>query len=150
KDFIAPYKTNDKIDLDKELNTPQKDISFTERWLDSMAEASDNAIKWIDKAVKTAKEKARLKALNNQKDLIAAKIKLEKSGVKDTHFMYERSGGKLTSNLVTEYNQYELREATNEFFKSIEGKSESEIKLIRKKWNKENTKKVGKEYLPAD
>jgi hypothetical protein len=150
KDFISPFVSNNKVDIEKELLNPRKDISFTERWLDSVSEASDNAIKWIDKAVKTSKEKARLRALDNQKTLIEAKKALEDAGIKDTKFMYETINGNLTGNLVSEYNQEKFRSERNAMYSSIKELTEKEQKAIKKKWYRENMVVVADEWFPAD
>lgn len=141
------------IDFDSLLTNPKKDISFFQRWLDAVSEASDDAIKLIDKAVKIAKEKARLKSLDIQKDLIAAKKKLEDAGIKDTKFVYETYKGKITGNLVTEFNQAEFAEARAAMYDTInkDEKLSDQVKKFRiSKWWKENTQRKGKDFVPSN
>lgn len=116
-DFIKPFvgesitvpfgkfkgKTMTAEDL---VKVADKDISFFDRWLDSMADSSDYMLKVMDQAVKKSKENARLETINVMKELQAATIKLEQAGVKNTDWMFERdSKGNLTGNYISEINQ---------------------------------------------
>ena len=99
-DFIKPFvgesitipfgkfkgKTMTAEDL---VKIADKDISFFDRWLDSMADSSDYMLKVMDQAVKKSKENARLETINVMKELQAATIKLEQAGIKNTDWMFE-------------------------------------------------------------
>lgn len=92
-------------DLEGALKIAEGDITFWQRWLDAMAEADDPILQLIDVAVKEAKQEAQQKAYQLQKDLIQAKMDLEKAGVKDAEWIYELDNkGIPTGNIVTEYN----------------------------------------------
>ena len=79
-DFIKPFvgesitvpfgkfkgKTMTAEDL---VKIADKDISFFDRWLDSMADSSDYMLKVMDQAVKKSKENARLETINVMKEL---------------------------------------------------------------------------------
>ena len=83
-DFIKPFvgesitvpfgkfkgKTMTAEDL---VKVADKDISFFDRWLDSMADSSDYMLKVMDQAVKKSKENARLETINVMKELQAVK-----------------------------------------------------------------------------
>ena len=100
-----------------------EDISFFDRWLDSMADSSDYMLKIMDQAVKKSKENARLQTIDVMKQLQAATIKLEQAGVKSTDWMFERgSDGKLTGNYISEINQGLFKEEVREMFKSLNEK----------------------------
>lgn len=130
-DFIKPFvgesitvpfgkfkgKTMTAEDL---VKIADEDISFFDRWLDSMADSSDYMLKVIDQAVKKSKENARLETINVMKELQAATIKLEQAGVKNTDWMFERdSKGNLTGNYISEINQGLFKEKVREMFKSL-------------------------------
>lgn len=133
-DFIKPFvgesitvpfgkfkgKTMTAEDL---VKVADKDISFFDRWLDSMADSSDYMLKVMDQAVKKSKENARLETINVMKELQAATIKLEQAGVKNTDWMFERdSKGNLTGNYISEINQGLFKEKVREMFKSLSEK----------------------------
>lgn len=100
-----------------------EDISFFDRWLDSMADSSDYMLKVMDQAVKKSKENARLQTIDVMKQLQAATIKLEQAGVKTTDWMFERgSDGKLTGNYISEINQGLFKEKVREMFQRLNEK----------------------------
>ena len=100
-----------------------EDISFFDRWLDSMADSSDYMLKVMDQAVKKSKEQARLRTIDVMKRLQAATIKLEQAGVKDTEWMFERdSKGNLSGNYISEINHALFKEKVREMFKSLNEK----------------------------
>lgn len=100
-----------------------EDISFFDRWLDSMADSSDYMLKVMDQAVKKSKEQARLRTIDVMKRLQAATIKLEQAGVKDTEWMFERdSKGNLSGNYISEINYALFKEKVREMFKSLNEK----------------------------
>lgn len=133
-DFIKPFvgesitvpfgkfkgKTMTAEDL---VKVADNDISFFDRWLDSMADSSDYMLKVMDQAVKKSKENARLETINVMKELQAAAIKLEQAGIKNTDWMFERdSKGNLTGNYISEINQGLFKEKVREMFKSLNEK----------------------------
>lgn len=133
-DFIKPFvgesitvpfgkykgKTMTAEDL---VKVADRDISFFDRWLDSMADSSDYMLKIMDQAVKKSKENARLETINVMKELQAATIKLEQAGIKNTDWMFERdSKGNLTGNYISEINQGLFKEKIREMFKALNEK----------------------------
>lgn len=112
-DYIKPFVgeglaitiTRDKykkVYTAEELVTSMdRDITFFDRWIDSMADSSDPMLQIYDQIVKEQKGKARNDTINMQKEIEYAARKLELAGVRDTDWMYERdSTGKLTGNFV--------------------------------------------------
>ena len=133
-DFIKPFvgesitvpfgkfkgKTMKAEDL---VKMADNDISFFDRWLDSMADSSDYMLKVMDQAVKKSKENARLATINVMKELQAATVRLEQAGVKTTDWMFERdSKGNLTGNYISEINLVLFKEKCREMFKSLNEK----------------------------
>ena len=93
-----------KLDIKAALMQAEKDIGFFQLWANAMAESGDDILKLIDSAVKTAKFMGQQDARNDQKDLLAAQEKFEKSGRKDVSFVYERDdNGNITGNLVSQH-----------------------------------------------
>jgi hypothetical protein len=171
-DFIKPFlgesitipfgKFKGKTMTAKDLiKTASSDISFFDRWLDSMADSSDYILKVMDQAVKKSKENARLQTIDVMKELEAAAITLEQSGIKSTEWMFERdSKGNLTGNYITEINQGLFKERCKEMFKALNekygknpvGEDAIKYKKERQEWFKANMevvdgKKIPKKYI---
>lgn len=107
-------------DLVKRAN---KDISFFDRWLDSMADSSDYMLKVIDQAVKKSKDTARMDTIDVVKELQAVAIKLEQAGVRNTNWMFERDdNGNLTGFYISEFNQGLFKKRYKEMLQSLEAK----------------------------
>lgn len=133
-DFIKPFtgesitipfgkfkgKTIKAEDL---IKTADDDISFFDRWLDSMADSSSYMLKVMDQAVKRSKERARLRTIDVSKELAAATLILEKSGIKDTEWMFERdSKGNLSGNYISDINYSLFKEKIKEMYKGLTDK----------------------------
>ena len=134
-----------------------EDISIFDRWLDSMADSSDYMLKVMDQAVKKSKEQARLRTIDVMKQLQAATIKLEKAGIKDTDWMFERdSKGDLSGNYISEINQALFKEKVREMFKSLNekygknpiGEDAEKYKKERQAWFDANMEIVNGKKVP--
>lgn len=133
--FLSGFNTNDKLNISEELGTLNRDLSFGMRHLDSMADADDQVLQLIDVAVKDKKEEMRMEVFNIMQDLLQLKKEMEKEGVKDLDYIYERLNGELTGNFVSQFNEEKFRLAKLEFFKTL-GKRPKDSNE-RKQWNKE-------------
>ena len=135
-----------------------EDISFFDRWLDSMADSSDYMLKVMDQAVKKSKEQARLRTIDVMKRLQAATIKLEQAGIKDTEWMFERdSNGNLTGNYISEINFGEYIKRKKEMKAMLRskygtnpiGEDAENYKKEEKEWYSKNLETVGNKRMPA-
>lgn len=167
-DFIKPFvgenimipfgKFKDKVIKAEDLvKMADKDISFFDRWLDSMADSSDYMLKVMDQAVKKSKEQARSRTIDVMKQLQAATIKLEKAGIKNTDWMFERdSKGNLSGNYISEINQALFKEKVREMFKSLNekygknpvGENAEKYKKERQAWFDANMEIVNGKKVP--
>lgn len=167
-DFIKPFvgenimipfgKFKDKVIKAEDLvKMADKDISFFDRWLDSMADSSDYMLKVMDQAVKKSKEQARSRTIDVMKQLQAATIKLEKAGIKNTDWMFERdSKGDLSGNYISEINQALFKEKVREMFKSLNekygknpvGENAEKYKKERQAWFDANMEIVNGKKVP--
>lgn len=129
----------------------EKDISFFDRWLDSMADSSNYLLKVLDQAVKHSKEKARLLTIEDIKTIEAAGIRLEQAGVKNTDWMFERdSKGNLTGRYISEINYGLYEEARDEMLERLNqkygknptGKAAEDYKAERRAWFEANRETV--------
>lgn len=167
-DFIKPFvgesitvpfgkfegKTMSVEDL---VKVADEDISFFDRWLDSMADSSDYMLKIMDHAVKKSKENARIDTINVMKELQAAAVKLEQAGIKTTDWMFERdTKGNLTGNYISEINQGLFAERMREMFKSLNekygknpvGENAEKYKKERQAWFDSNMEVVNGKRVP--
>ena len=105
------------------VEVASEDISFFDRWLDSMADSSDYMLKIMDQAVKKSKENARLSTIEVMKEIQKATLELEKAGIKDTSWMFERdSEGNLSGDYISEINHALFKERMREMFKDLNTK----------------------------
>lgn len=167
-DFIKPFvgenimipfgKFKGKVIKAEDLvKIADEDISFFDRWFDSMADSSDYMLKVMDQAVKKSKEQARLRTIDVMKQLQAATIKLEKAGIKNTDWMFERdSKGNLSGNYISEINQSLFKEKVREMFKSLNekygknpvGENAEKYKKERQAWFDANMEIVNGKKVP--
>lgn len=167
-DFIKPFvgenimipfgKFKGKVIKAEDLvKMADKDISFFDRWLDSMADSSDYMLKVMDQAVKKSKEQARSRTIDVMKQLQAATIKLEKAGIKNTDWMFERdSKGNLSGNYISEINQALFKEKEKEMLKTLNekygknpiGEDAEKYKRERQAWSDANMEIVNGKKVP--
>lgn len=146
-----------KITAEELITMADKDITFFDRWLDSMAESSDPMLGIMDRLVKNAKEKGRLNTIGISKKLAAAHMELEQAGVHDTAWMFERdSKGNLTGSYIQEINYGLYKEKKREFFESMKakyGKNPTGTVLQQRQqevadWFSKNTEKINGVTMP--
>lgn len=107
KDIIIPFGKNagQKISVEDLMKKAGSDISFLDRWLDSMADSSDTLLQLFDAAVKAAKDEARIETINNIQAIQRFREKTEKMGITDFEWMFETTDdGKKTGNYISETN----------------------------------------------
>lgn len=119
KDILREFSTNPNVDIGDALDVLERDISWGNRMLDELASSGEPVLKVIDKMVKEHKNIARLKTVKVSKELLQLQKDLEKAGIPTTHFMYERDyDGKLTGNILSEFNEGQLTNERRAFFKA--------------------------------
>lgn len=135
------------ISAEELIRTAASDISFFDRWLDSMADSTSYMLKLMDQAVKKAKENARLDTIELSKKIKAAAVQLEAAGINNTDWMFERdSKGNLSGNYISEINHAKFKEAMRNMFKSLrekygdnpEGKAAESYNRERRAWFEAN------------
>lgn len=87
------------------LQEAQADISFLDRWLDSMADSSDLMLQLVDASVKKARNKIRLQTIDDIRDIQRLMMKAESYGITDFEWMFEKdSSGHKSGNYISEIN----------------------------------------------
>lgn len=113
QDFLDKYSktVGNKASLEALLDKADKDISFFDRYLDSMADSSDVLLQIIDSRVKMNKDKTRRDTIHDIKRVQKWMLDAEKAGITTFEWMFERdSEGNLGSRYISEINyaQFEL------------------------------------------
>lgn len=112
-----------QIKAEEIVQIADKDITFFDRWLDSMADSNSYLVKLIDQAIKDKKEDARLEVIEIEKNIKAAAMELEQAGYKDTKWMFERDSiGKLTGRYISEYNRGDIKNFKAKFYRELREK----------------------------
>lgn len=123
--IVVPFgKWKGRVFTAEDLATrAEEDISFFDRWLDSMADSSNYTLKIFDQAVKKAKELARFDTIDLAKEIKSAGLKLEAAGYKSFDWMFEKySNGDLSGNYISEINHALFKEKMREMYKELERK----------------------------
>jgi hypothetical protein len=135
KKVLKEFTTNDQLDLDSVLNKVDNDITWTQRWLDSLAETNSPLLSIMDVFTKHYKNNGRRKSIVTTKKIVESQKEMEKGGYLATSIVAERDfNGNPTGRYVTEYNLGEYYKQKENFFTSI-GKRPENIKE-RKEWKK--------------
>lgn len=134
--YLTPFLYDGPIteeNILQALKEGGKDITFVQRFIDSMAASGMPILQILDVAVKDAKQEARDESYNSIKELIQQRMDLEKSGIKDTKWMYEvKKDGSLSGNNVYKYNYgdwYDAKEAEGKRILDTIRKANKNIKL---------------------
>ena len=127
-DYLAPiYEKSPLRDEDGNI-IPLKDvlmgedfdISEFDRWLTSMGNSSSIILQMFDKAVKNAKDKARLKTMKSIREIWKIRDNAEKRGITSFEWMFERDAeGHKTGNYISRYNHGRFKKEEEEMKKSL-------------------------------
>ena len=127
-DYLAPiYEKSPLRDEDGNI-IPLKDvlmgddfdISEFDRWLTSMGNSSSIILQMFDKAVKNAKDKARLKTMQSIRDIWKIRDNAEKRGITSFEWMFERDAeGHKTGNYISRYNHGRFKKEEEEMRKGL-------------------------------
>lgn len=141
--FTIGQNAGKTFTVEEILNRAETDISFMDRWLDSMGDSSDILLQAFDAVAKDANDHARYEAIKRIRSIQALRIKAESMGITSFDWMFERyrDGGK-TGNYISEVNEAQYRRDVEEFEKQLEekyGKNPKGEKALeklneRKKW----------------
>lgn len=135
------------ISVEQLLKEANSDISFMDRWLDSMADSSDTLLQLFDAAVKSAKDKVRFETIKGIREIEALRIEAESKGITTFDWMFEKdSDGNLSGNYISKVNQAQFEKDYNDFLEYLDNKygknakGEDAVNKIRERteWLDEN------------
>ena len=127
-DYLAPIyeksplkdENGNVIPLKDVLRGDDFDISELDRWLTSMGNSSSIILQMFDKAVKNAKDKARLKTMQSIRDIWKIRDNAEKRGITSFEWMFERDAeGHKTGNYISRYNHGKFKKEEEEMKKGL-------------------------------
>lgn len=125
ENVVIPFgkRQGEVIKAEDLLKEAKSDITFMDRWLDSMAHSSDFFLKVMDKAVKQKKEQSRFKVIEDVKRISKLARELEKKGYRDFEFMFEVDNeGNKTGEYVQEINYGQYYKDLKEFHEYLNEK----------------------------
>lgn len=94
-----------KVSIEDLLTSSEGDISFLDRWLDSMGNSSDILLRAFDRVYKQAMDEARLKSIKDFRRIQALRMEAESKGITTFDWIFERDReGNLTGDYISELN----------------------------------------------
>lgn len=125
EEIVVPFGkfAGTTMSVEKLLKKANRDISFMEKWVDSMADSSDIILQGIDSAVKNAKDKARLKAIKIFRRIQDLRQKAEKLGITTFEWVFEQyDNGDFTGGYISEVNSAQYQRDKENMLKGLEDK----------------------------
>lgn len=116
-------KAGTKVTIEELLTQSEGDISFLDRWLDSMGNSSDILLRAFDKVYKQAMDKARLKSIHDFRRIQQLRMEAESYGINTFNWMFEKDDkGNLTGDYISEINTNQYNKDYNSFIKYLNDK----------------------------
>lgn len=152
---IGKHK-GETISVRELLDTANRDISFLDRWLDSMGDSSDILLQAFDAVVKKAIDTARYNTIDNIRQIQALRLKAESYNITNFDWMFETDKyGNKTGNYISEinYSQFEqdyaelLQELNNKYGKNAKGEQARLKTNEREEWIKAHANETIFGYL---
>lgn len=152
-EFLKPFMGDsitikgNTVTVEDLIRETDSDISFFDRWLDSMGDSSDSILQGVDAAVKQQKDIIRTKSIASFKDIQKWRNKAEQAGITDFEWMFEKdSDGNKSGNYISEVNYAQFnadRKALEERLEAKYGKNptgeEAQSKIReRNEWLRNN------------
>jgi hypothetical protein len=155
------------VTLDELVEKSPTDIGFMDLWVYSLGNSNSEMLRIVDYLIKDKKNRARLRTTNDYKELKDAHFELEKAGVKNTEFAYEKvfKGTKdskelkdgetvFTGNLKQDRNYESYYKAHKEKIKELQNIVTTDPDVVAEKiaemdkWETENTEKINGRVVP--
>lgn len=136
------------ITIEELLKSSESDISYLDRWLDSMGNSSDILLRAFDKIYKNALDKARLQSIKDFRRIQALRMEAESYGITTFNWMFERDReGNFTGNYVSEVNSYQYyqdrdrfeEELSEKYGKNPKGDNLKAKLAERERWHEEHS-----------
>lgn len=125
EEITIPFGKNagTTISVEALLEEAQSDISFMDRWLDSMADSSDLMLQLFDSVVKKAKDNARLKTIEDIKKIQDFRERVESLGITNFEWIFEKDNeGNKSGNYISAVNYGQFNKDLKEFDEYLDDK----------------------------
>ena len=123
--LVVPFGKNAGtiMTADSLIAEAQRDISFMDRWLDSMADSADVTLQAYDAAVKKAKDIGRLNAMDFFREIQKFREEAEGMGITDFEWAFEKDDeGHKSGNYLSSVNYAQFAKDLKEFEAGLEEK----------------------------
>ena len=145
------------LTLEQVLKEAERDISFIDKWLDSMGDSSDLLIQLMDYVVKQGKDTAREDTIKLSKHILRLVEKADSYNIKDFEWMFEVDDeGNFTGNYISEIdyakfskNLTKLEETLTEVYGRNPSGHKADLKIeARENWLNQNTNRMFGQIKP--
>lgn len=112
-----------KVSIEELLDHANSDISFFDRWLDSMGNSADVLLQAFDAIVKKVKDKVRENTIINIQSIQHLRMEAEALGLTYFSFMFERDDeGNKTGNYISRVNYGQYKKDLDAFIQELDDK----------------------------
>lgn len=159
ENFLKPFfgeevfvdKYGKEQTLREAIEEANGDISFLDRYLQTMSTSGDLVLQLFNTVVQKAKNKARLQTIEDITEIVNLQNEAEEAGITDFEYFFEKdSEGHKTGNYISEVNRGQYRKDFNEMIDALDKKygknpkgEQSRLKAQeRKKWLEEHAQSI--------
>ena len=125
EEFTVPFgrKAGTKITIDELIKEAQSDISFFDRWMQSMGDSADILLQGFDSVVKEVNDATRLESIDFINKVHIFREKCESMGIKDFDWMFETDNeGNKSGNYISAINHAQFQKDLKEMLDALDAK----------------------------
>ena len=125
EEFIIPFgkKAGNKVTIDELIKEAQSDISFFDRWMQSMGDSADILLQGFDSVVKEANDATRLESIDFINKVHMFRERCESKGIKDFDWMFETDDeGNKSGNYISAVNHAQFQKDLKEMLDNLDTK----------------------------
>lgn len=132
-----------QVSIKELMETAEGDVTFLQRWLNSMADNPNALLQIFDKVVKIAKDEKRLKVISKAQEILALGKEYEVRGVTNYDRFFEDDNNNYISHLVIRgkdysYDRSKYEAAKKEFSKYLDNKYGERPEIGTEPYKKKN------------
>lgn len=121
--FKTGEHAGETMSVEELLNTANSDITFFDRWLDSMGDSADVILQGFASIVNKAKSDIRVQTIKDIQDIQKLRMEAENMGITDFDYIFERDNeGNLTGNYIDAINYGQHAKDMKEFMEEMDKK----------------------------
>jgi hypothetical protein len=125
EEFTIPFgrKAGTKVTIDALVKEAQSDISFFDRWMQSMGDSADILLQGFDSVVKEANDATRLESIDFINKVHIFREKCESMGIRDFDWMFETDDeGNKSGNYISAINYAQFQKELKEMLDNLDNK----------------------------